>query len=107
MAAENAGIIAKQGGVVVERTVKGIENIAEIVVSAANTIEELGKSSTEIGEIVKVIEEIADQTDIQVMILTENMSAFSNDDNISDSTNITDITDTSVMNQLLVGSQVQ
>ena len=52
-------------------------------------------------------EEIADQTDIQVMILTENMSAFSNEDNISESTNITDITDTSVMNQLLVGSQVQ
>ena len=52
-------------------------------------------------------EEIADQTDIQVMILTENMSAFSNDDNISDSTNITDINDTAVMNQLLVGSQVQ
>lgn len=52
-------------------------------------------------------EEIADQTDIQVMILTENMSAYSNEDNISDSTNITDTTDTSVMNQLLVGSQVQ
>ena len=47
-------------------------------------------------------EEIADQTDIQVMILTENMSAFSNEDNISESTNITDITDTAVMNQLLV-----
>lgn len=52
-------------------------------------------------------EEIADQTDIQVMILTENMSAFATEDNISDSTNITDTTDTSVMNQLLVGSQVQ
>ena len=47
-------------------------------------------------------EEIADQTDIQVMILTENMSAFSNEDNISESTNITDINDTAVMNQLLV-----
>ena len=47
-------------------------------------------------------EEIADQTDIQVMILTENMSAFSNEDNISENTNITDITDTAVMNQLLV-----
>lgn len=52
-------------------------------------------------------EEIADQTDIQVMILTENMSAVATEDNISDSTNITDTTDTSVMNQLLVGSQVQ
>lgn len=52
-------------------------------------------------------EEIADQTDLQAMILTENMSAFSNEDNISDSTNITDTTDASVMNQLLVGTQVQ
>lgn len=56
---------------------------------------------------VKETEEIADQTDIQVMILTENMSAFGSENNVSESANITDITDTSVMNQLLVGTQVQ
>ena len=53
-------------------------------------------------------EPAADQTDLQVMILTENMSAFAMEDNISDSMNIIDITvDTSVMNQFLVGTQVQ
>ena len=53
-------------------------------------------------------EPVADQTDLQVMLLTENMSAFGTKDNISDSMNIIDSTvDTSVMNQLLVGTQVQ
>ena len=52
---------------------------------------------------------IADQTDLQVMILAENMSAFATEDTISDSMDIVDpTTDVSVMNQLLVGaSQVQ
>lgn len=52
-------------------------------------------------------EETADQTDIQVMILTENMAAFGSEDNISDSMNVSDITDNSAVNQLLVGTQVQ
>ena len=47
-------------------------------------------------------------TDIQTMILAENMSAFSDDSNVYDSTNITDITaDTSVLDHLLVSSSVQ
>ena len=53
-------------------------------------------------------EEIADQTDIQVMILTENMSAFANENNISDSTNMIDSAmDTCALDQLLVGTSVQ
>ena len=53
-------------------------------------------------------EEIADQTDIQVMILTENMSAFANEDNISDSTNLMDSAmDTSALDQLLVGTLIE
>lgn len=53
-------------------------------------------------------DEVADQTDIQVMILTENMSAFADEDNVFDNTDILDSTDDiSMMNQLLVGSQVQ
>ena len=53
-------------------------------------------------------EEVADQTDIQVMILTENMSAFATEDNISDSTNLMDsATDTSALDQLLVGTSIQ
>lgn len=53
-------------------------------------------------------EEIADQTDIQAMILTENMSAFANEDNISDSINLMDSAmDTSALDQLLIGTSVQ
>ena len=53
-------------------------------------------------------EPIADQTDVQVMLLTENMSAFGAEDNISDSIDQMDPTvDMSVMNQLLVATSVQ
>lgn len=53
-------------------------------------------------------DEVADQTDIQVMILTKNMSAFADEDNVFDNTDVFDSTDDmSMMNQLLVGSQVQ
>ncbi len=62
--AEKAQSDAQQGGVVVGEAISGIENIASIVSRAAQTIQELGKSSAEIGEITKVIEEIADQTNL-------------------------------------------
>lgn len=53
-------------------------------------------------------EEIADQTDIQVMILTENMSSFITEDNISDNMSISNpMQDSMNMDQLLVGTQVQ
>ncbi len=53
-------------------------------------------------------DEVADQTDIQVMILTENMSAFADEDNVFDNADVLDSTDDmSMMKQLLVGSQVQ
>ena len=56
----------------------------------------------------KETEETADQTDIQVMILTENMSAFGTENNVSDCMSISDpMQDTSALNQLLVGTQVQ
>ncbi len=53
-------------------------------------------------------DEVADQTDIQVMILTENMSAFADEDNVFDNADVLNPTDDiSMMNQLLVGSNVQ
>ncbi|MBQ4521831.1 MAG: hypothetical protein IJA10_02630, partial [Lachnospiraceae bacterium] len=49
--------------------------------------------------------EVADQTDIQVMILTENMSAFGEEENVSAGIHISDISqDTSNTNQLFVDS---
>ena len=56
----------------------------------------------------KETEEAADQTDIQVMILTENMSAFGTENNVSDSMSISDpMQDISTVNQLLINSQAQ
>ena len=53
-------------------------------------------------------EPIADQTDLQVMILTENMSAFANEDNISDNMDMMNPSiDVSATDQLLVGTSVQ
>lgn len=51
-------------------------------------------------------ENTAGQIDIQTMILAENMAAFSNESNISDSMNMQSSTDNSEFaNQLLVGTQ--
>ncbi|MGA9120978.1 MAG: methyl-accepting chemotaxis protein, partial [Bacteroidota bacterium] len=55
---------AEQGGKVVEETVHGMKQIAEVVKKSARAVKELGKSSDEIGEIIGVIDDIADQTNL-------------------------------------------
>jgi methyl-accepting chemotaxis protein len=55
---------ALHGAEVVRAAVSKIEEIAVVVSDAAKVVEALGNSSTEIGEIVQVIEEIADQTNL-------------------------------------------
>jgi methyl-accepting chemotaxis protein len=55
---------ATQGAGVVDSAVKKIEEIANVVSGASTVVEKLGNSSAEIGEIVQVIEEIADQTNL-------------------------------------------
>jgi methyl-accepting chemotaxis protein len=63
-AAQKAGEVAKEGGDVVHQTVDGMIRIAEVVKQSAATVEALGKSSDQIGEIVQVIDDIADQTNL-------------------------------------------
>jgi len=63
-AAKNAGSIAKEGGKVVQQTVEGMNRIAEVVRKSAETVLALGKGSDQIGEIVQVINDIADQTNL-------------------------------------------
>ncbi|MCX6170187.1 MAG: methyl-accepting chemotaxis protein [Ignavibacteriales bacterium] len=63
-AAKNAGNIAKEGGKVVGETIDGMNKIAEVVQRSADTVQVLGKRSDEIGEIVQVIDDIADQTNL-------------------------------------------
>lgn len=67
LAAENAklaGSKAVEGGKVVDETIKGMVRIADVVNKSADTVETLGNSSNQIGEIVQVIEDIADQTNL-------------------------------------------
>ena len=61
---KRAGSLAKEGGEVVAQTVVGMNRIAEVVRNAAQTVQELGASSDQIGEIVQVIDDIADQTNL-------------------------------------------
>jgi methyl-accepting chemotaxis protein len=62
--AKNAGNIAKEGGKVVNETIEGMGKIAAVVKQSAETVQALGKSSDQIGEIVQVIDDIADQTNL-------------------------------------------
>ncbi len=65
-------------------------------------ISEVTESTTVANE----TNEIADMTNIQVMVLTENMSAFADEANVYDTANITDTTTDTALNQLLVNSAV-
>ncbi|MBQ3565886.1 MAG: hypothetical protein IJA12_01785, partial [Oscillospiraceae bacterium] len=74
----------------------------------AETSETLISDVTNATTVSEETDEVSAQTDIQVMILTENMSAFANENNVSDSTNIIDSAmDASALNQLLVDTSVQ
>jgi methyl-accepting chemotaxis protein len=55
---------AKDGGTVVSDTISGMQQLSDAVSNSATIISELGKSSDQIGEIVRVIEDIADQTNL-------------------------------------------
>lgn len=61
---KKAGETAKTGGEVVKQTVDGMNRIADVVHSAASTVKDLGKNSDKIGEIIQVIDDIADQTNL-------------------------------------------
>lgn len=63
-AAKNAGMVAIDGGKVVNETIEGMIKIAGVVQKSAETVQALGKSSDQIGEIVQVIDDIADQTNL-------------------------------------------
>jgi methyl-accepting chemotaxis protein len=63
-AAAESGEKATLGGRVVQKQIEEMEIVAQVVNKSAATIENLGKSSAEIGEIIKVINDIADQTNL-------------------------------------------
>lgn len=56
--------IARKGNATVKRTITGMENIREQIQETSKRIKRLGESSQEIGDIVSLITEISDQTNI-------------------------------------------
>jgi methyl-accepting chemotaxis protein len=62
--ATDSGRRAEQSGTVINNTVASMERIALVVRTASNRMEELGKQSEQISNIVSVIKGIADQTNL-------------------------------------------
>ncbi|QBF24809.1 chemotaxis protein [Pseudomonas tructae] len=62
--AERSVAIANKGNEVVHNTINGMDNIREQIQDTAKRIKRLGESSQEIGDIVSLIDDIADQTNI-------------------------------------------
>lgn len=58
------GESARKGGEIVKETITKMKDIAEVVSNSTTSVSELGQSSKEIGEIVSVIDEIAEQTNM-------------------------------------------
>jgi len=63
-ASRKAAEIARHGGSIVEDTLVKMHAIADSVGQTARKVQELGKSSNQIGEIIGVIDDIADQTNL-------------------------------------------
>ena len=63
-AAKESGDLAKGGQNVIQATINGMKKIEEVVRNSSKTILELGESSGQIGEIIQVINDIADQTNL-------------------------------------------
>ncbi|GFM68527.1 type IV pili methyl-accepting chemotaxis transducer N-terminal domain-containing protein [Pseudomonas cichorii] len=62
--AERSVTIANKGNEVVHNTIHGMDNIREQIQDTSKRIKRLGESSQEIGDIVSLIDDIADQTNI-------------------------------------------
>jgi methyl-accepting chemotaxis protein len=62
--ARDAKESARKGGDVVGQTISGMKRIADVVNQSASQVKILGASSDKIGEIIGVIDDIADQTNL-------------------------------------------
>jgi methyl-accepting chemotaxis protein len=62
--AARAAEVANTGGAAVARTIEGMKAVSDNMENTARVITGLGKRSQEIGRILEVIEEIADQTNL-------------------------------------------
>jgi methyl-accepting chemotaxis protein len=62
--ARSAADTAGTGGQIVNETIQGMQRIANVVRESAQSIGKLAKSADQIGEIIGVIDDIADQTNL-------------------------------------------
>lgn len=62
--AKRASGLANVGEKVFQETIGGMTKIAQLVKKSAEIVDTLGKSSAQIGEIIQVIDDIADQTNL-------------------------------------------
>jgi len=62
--AERSVTIAGRGSEVVQSTISGMDNIREQIQDTSKRLKRLGESSQEIGDIISLIDDIADQTNI-------------------------------------------
>jgi methyl-accepting chemotaxis protein len=62
--AKKASDLANVGEKVFQETIGGMTRIANLVKKSAEIVDTLGKSSAQIGEIIQVIDDIADQTNL-------------------------------------------
>ncbi len=63
-ASRHAAEAARNGGKVVEETLATMRGIADSTTKVASTVTQLGKGSEQIGKIISVIDDIADQTNL-------------------------------------------
>ncbi len=63
-AAKSTGEVANQGALVVQKTIDSMRSIDSGVTSGAESVSRLGARSKEIGQIIGVINDIADQTNL-------------------------------------------
>ena len=103
-AAKTEDEFAQANADILDELYAGDNSVSELLTESDNTVisEVIDSASTSDEN-----ENTANQIDIQVMILTENMAAFLDESNISDCVNMQSGTDNfEFANQLLVGTQV-
>ena len=95
--------IVQSGADILDELYADDNSVSNLLTESDNTvISEITDSASATDE----NENTADQIDVQVMILTENMAAFSNESNISDSMNMQSNAESlAFADQLLVGTQ--
>ena len=104
-------VLTKQPDLIEDTEQMGAELLESLYEDDAFMSDFLTEDSTVIDDVTKSAtfneenDDIADMTDIQAMLLAENMSAFGDDSQVSDNMDMTDMTaDTLMTDSLLVGS---